>query len=273
MKKRRFKRKKLGIKGLFFIFIISLFTIGTGYSLLSENLIVTGEAKLVKQSNPELNLSLTYNKSVWGTNPYTIQYDVKLKNNSNKVVNGWEIYINLNEDNISIENCWNVKCSIENNKLILENVDYNQNIGIDGELTFGVQLKSFTNDINFDDFYAEEDNPETDDNEIIDADDIMVTYNKTNSWNDNNYTYQIYDATITNNGDSIITSWKVELNRKNTSLDTAWNCNYIEKSQVFIFSNQSYNGTIEPKKSITFSFIIKSKNKIDIDTKNIYVVR
>lgn len=259
MKKRRLKHKEPKMKGLISIFLITLFTVGVGYSLLSENLQVKGTATLVKQTNSELNIDMSYTKNIWGNNPYTIQYNVIIKNKTREITNGWIIYIDV-PSGTEVLNCWNVKCSIKNEKLILQNLDYNSNISIDGQLSFGIQLNTLDSNLELNKPYFEE--IEEQNEEQIVSDGLEVNYKQTQSWKDNLGYHIHYDVTVKNNSSDIIKKWRVEIEKDNTAiLESAWNSDYIEQKSCIIFTNKSHNGRLEPFSSATFGFIINVTNR------------
>lgn len=264
MKKRRLKHKGLNMRWLMIIFLISLCITSVGYSLLSENLQLKGTVTLVKQINPEIDADFSYTKNVWGSNPYTIQFDVAIKNQSVEIKNGWLIYIDVPSDT-EVVSCWSVKCSIQNGKLVLENVDYNSNIGIDGQFSFGVQLNTTDSNLELENPYFESKKEEED--EPIVSDDLIFTHTQTNSWQDDSGIHIAYDAIVQNNSINTLESWRVELAKEGSiQLESAWNANYIEQDDCIIFSNVSYNGTLQPQTSATFGFIIlldKNMNSVN----------
>ena len=59
----------------------------------------------------------------------------------------------------------------------------------------------------------------------------------------------------------LIDNWSIKVNKTKTEiLDSGWNANYIEKENVLIFSNASYNSTILPDNQVAVSFVVKTTN-------------
>ncbi len=77
----------------------------------------------------------------WQSSGYYItQYDLKIKNNSNKNILSWEVVLLIG--NSTVLNYWNVTTRIEDQILYLNNVSYNGKINIGSELVIGFQMQS-----------------------------------------------------------------------------------------------------------------------------------
>lgn len=85
----------------------------------------------------EINNSNSWND---GTNDFA-QIDVSVKNNSDKVLNGWTVTINAGK-NASVEQSWNCTISEKSGVLTITPVDYNTNVEPGQSATFGIILKS-----------------------------------------------------------------------------------------------------------------------------------
>ncbi len=74
----------------------------------------------------------------WGN--YTIQYNVTVKNESDKKINSWTLDIVLN--NASYISGWSAKFETIGNTLRVKNETYNGEIAIGNSVTFGLQLNA-----------------------------------------------------------------------------------------------------------------------------------
>lgn len=97
--------------------------------------------KLETISNQEINdkIIVTFIKSnSWGN--YTIQYNVNVKNNSDKKINSW--YIEVDLGNAIFVSGWNGKFEQNNNILKINNETHNGTINSGNTVTFGIQLNA-----------------------------------------------------------------------------------------------------------------------------------
>lgn len=259
----------MNMKTLIILFLLSLTIIGVGYSLLSQELKLEGKTTLIKQEPEKERVRLTYQKQEWGSGPYTAQYDITLENISDETFDGWTIYIPIPEG-AELSSCWNVKCSIENNKLVLTNDANNGNLSIGAKLAFGVILKTPVS--NF-----ELENPVFSPNEDIvtppeeAGDEIKVSYVQAQKWFATDGYHIEYNITVTNKGTETIDGWSFKLKMPSTvRYASSWGCNYIEQTDGIIFSNVSYNGELAPNASTTFSCTIVSQDEnFKLETVNI----
>lgn len=270
MRKIAKRRKKIGINGLIIIFILSLTTISVGYSLLSQELKISGKTRIVNSKEEDESFRMTYQKNSWGQDPYITQFDVTVENISDQAVDSWTFYIDVPE-NTEIIAFWNVKASIEDNKLILKNESYNGNISIDGKITFGIQLQTYVENYELDGSIIDTGEQEEEKNdEIVLNDNLEVSYNVDSQWQAADGYHTIYSVNIQNNGE-LINDWSMKIELPiGTVYETSWNANYIVQDNYIIFSNVDYNGTIDSNTAISFSFsIISQSDNIKLTTQYI----
>lgn len=93
------------------------------------------------QSEPEIGtVLLEFIKSnSWGN--FTIQYNVKVTNNTNKRITAWTIEIPL-EENVRYISGWNALFNVNNNTLTIRNESYNAIIEVGKSATFGLQINA-----------------------------------------------------------------------------------------------------------------------------------
>lgn len=257
---RRNRRKSFGMASLTFLFLGSLVLIGTGYSLLSQDLQIKGKTTIAQQTTEEEKIKFTYVTNKWGVDPYTIQYDVTLENISDETFSNWTFYVPVPEGT-EVLAAWNVIATIENGKLVLKNESYNANIGIDAKLTFGIQLSTFDSNLELENPFFESENEENSIQTMsLDVSDLSAEYKKTQSWQDDLGYHNTYETTIKNNG-STVSDWRLEVEKnEGISLENAWNANYVEQEDQFVFTNVAHNGTIDTNGSVTFNLVILSKD-------------
>lgn len=260
MRKIKRNRKKLGMKGLIFAFLITLIFIGTGYSLLSQNLQIKGTTTIVKQIEEE-KIKFTYVKNAWGADPYISQFDITLENVSQETFSNWRFYISV-PSGTQVIAAWGVKASIQNGKLVLENESYNANIGIDAKLSFGIQLSTLEPNFELQNpFFESGSNVTSFQEKLPEVGTLNVEYNLSQNWQDGLGYHYSYEARITNSGNSEVNNWRLEINKdSDLSLESAWSTNYVEQQNQIVFTNVDYNGTIAPNATIAFNFVVLSSN-------------
>lgn len=92
-------------------------------------------------------------QNTWNSdNKIYSQYELTLKNNSDNVINSWEIQIN-NIDDIEISQIWNGEFSIENCILHISSMDYNKSINSTCSISVGFIINS-NNDFSINDDYT-----------------------------------------------------------------------------------------------------------------------
>ena len=85
----------------------------------------------------ELNVSNSWEN---GSDKF-IQLDGTVKNNQTKNISSWTAVINA-AGNVSIDQSWNCSISVKNGKITVEPVDYNKEVSVGNEVTFGMILKN-----------------------------------------------------------------------------------------------------------------------------------
>ena len=267
---RKRKRKQIKLSSIITIFALTLLFISTGYSLLSQELTVAGKGNLVyNPPTTDSGLVFTYKIGKWYNNG-TFGYIVigKLTNNSDALVDGWSIVMDVPSDATEIQ-CYTSECKIENNKLELTNLSYNGIIN-QGEST-AVSFILYTSDGEFEPGtniviknLADESNPPaptptptdtpSEDNQLK----VDIEYN--NGWTSGKKYIKQYTFTLQNTLDTTINSWQIKISAPSSSnIVNIYNANYVKKAAEIIFSNVEYNGTIQPGQSISFGFQIEVK--------------
>lgn len=270
----RRRRKKHKFSTLIVLFVISLFCFSIGYSLLQEKLSIQGKGSIVVDTTDDFTYTVTENG--WDNNgQYSKQYQFTIQNVKDVSYVGWYATATVNE-NDSISGCWNTNCVIENGVLKLTNVSYNGNVAPNGTVEFGLIINHINKDSNLSDikFYGitsensgdqsgegdKEEDKEEDTEENLDES-IEITYTLGDAWQDSGIYHQMITFNITNNRETAITSWQMDLDRKKYNLRNVYNANYIEKETLLRFSNVSYNGTIYPGNTVSFQIELTGSEK------------
>ena len=245
-----------------FIFISCFFSVG--YSLLVQDLTVTGEARLASSDTSDGvssdDLKFKYKINKWySNNLYYYQFDMSLENISANDIKNWKISLDVPNDLVLV-NSWNGNIKVKNGRLIIS--DNLINMGT--KLTFGCQVSTSNDDFDISNIILNGEKivigESSDINNGNNQNNVLsINSNVVNSWqNDKSYFYQ-YDVVVTNNSDYNINSWKFDLELSTGSkLESSWNVNYINKDNVISFSNVGYNGSITIGNSITFGLILSS---------------
>ncbi len=274
------------------VFVISLLFIGTGYSLLSQNLEINGTASASEQAVNIIN-GFGVNSRIsdtWYNNfRYYFNTKVELVNESGSDTTGWKISMDVPSDVSDIQ-CWSANYELENERLTLSNLDYDSNVASGTSLEVGFILSSgivssfkpsnvvitiytlespngFDISIPNTGSITDPENPEEPEEPEEPTDpnfskylDVSIT--TTNSWNDGEYNMAQYSVVIKNKSTKTVMSWGLEISDADKfDITGCWSANYILTDTILSFSNVSYNGTINPDSSVEFGMTIKTKEK------------
>ena len=104
-----------------FIFISCFFSVG--YSLLVQDLTVTGEARLASSDTSDGvssdDLKFKYKINKWySNNLYYYQFDMSLENISANDIKNWKISLDVPNDLVLV-NSWNGNIKVKNGRLII----------------------------------------------------------------------------------------------------------------------------------------------------------
>ncbi len=205
------------------------------------------------------SIEVTFNVTSKWTGHYNV--DVTLLNISGMVIEDWEVFFYFKD---KIENIWNAKVldSDDGESVLIHNAGWNQDIGIDKAVTFGMTV-ACRDEIEFpDECYLTRSLYETD------KDSYSIQYIQNSAW-DNHVNGQII---ITNTGDKKIEDWKISLKTsENIKFENIWNAKLINEDAegFYQIDNAAYNQNIEPGKSVEFGFIAKC-NSFKIEKDSLY---
>lgn len=97
--------------------------------------------------------------------------------------------------------------------------------------------------------------------------DCYVTVTSNNNWESGGKISGQLDVSITNNSNSQIKNWTIEIPAPNgIKVDSFWNCNCVAKDGVIVITPVEYNGTVEKSatlKDIGFIVTVASKSEFD----------
>lgn len=275
-KKRGKSNNKFNKKIILMIFVLSLFFIGIGYSLLSEKIKITGKVKVYPKVEPKLDFDVeTTIKDSWYSNQeYFYNIGLKIINNSNIDTTSWKINFDIPKDSKITQN-WNLSYNIQAMKLNITNVSYNSIIRKNSSEEVGLILssKSSSNFIpkNMILIIYTDISPNGTEIKIKDIQEpevpdetnrMKVEFIKGNSWQENGKYAIQFKIKITNISVQKINSWEFSIGDINEILlKEYWNVNYILTNDKLKFSNVSYNGKLDPNASCEFGCTIISNKK------------
>ena len=258
------KKKKKNIKIVFIIFVILLLTMSIGYSALYEKLSLTGTAKLNNESKDN-NYDIEYKVTSWQSGKYESQFNpVTITYKATEDVNTWKIVIDVPDDS-TLSACWNVKCKIEDGKLIIRNDNNNAIIKPGGILTnFGFQIATSMENYEFNveevNFYTPT-NPNPDEQIITDG--LSVNYSKSGGWVSGNKFVSQININVNNNTGIDLSYWELVIKRPaNSKIQTLWGASYVEKEDTIIITGENgianfFNGS---SKSIGLQIELETQN-------------
>lgn len=266
------KRRRLNKVTLIIAFSIALLFLGIAYSILKQELEITGKATITKQDQEVEDYIVTYEiKNKWFANgKYYYDITVHLKNNTKEMLEGWEILMNAPK-NPELLSYYDVKGNLLQNKLQFTNVGYNAQVQSKETISFGFQIATT------DPYYQPEniivngtlpeppEKPDVPDNQKK----VEITIQKENEWESGEFYFSQLQVILKNIGKTEITSWKFDLMFDNeTSVEQIWNGNVEKKNETrYTFSPSLYNGLISIDGEASFGIIIKSseqENKFQI---------
>lgn len=255
---------KKNIKKTFLIFVIFLFAISIGYSALYEKISLNATASL-KTNRANNDYNLEYKLTSWNSGKYEYQFNpISLTYTGKENVNTWEIIIEVPDDS-TISACWNVKCIMQNGKLIIRNERSNATIKPNTTLTnFGFQISTAmanyelnVEDVNF--YTPSNPNP----NEQIITDNIGVEYSNRGGWQSGEkYVSQIY-IDIKNNTNVDFSYWELIIKRlPNSSIKSLWGASFVEKDDTIIITGENGNNSFysSNSKSIGMQIEVEDAN-------------
>ena len=114
---------------------------------------------------------------------------------------------------------------------------------------------------------CDDDNASTDNSDVREFKGLAVTFNKINSWENNNLSYAQYEVSIENHAGPTVYAWKFAIPAAGSvSNDNNWNCNLNINNGNVNISNMDYNGTIDSNTTYNgVGMIFKSNNSSDLD--------
>lgn len=269
--RRHFRRGRriTSITTIMAIFIAIICSISVGYSLLSEELSITGKGNLIVPESADGKFSISYvlNNRWYSQGRYFYDYTIIVENLTETDVNGWTIVLNVPNDAADISG-WNSTSQLETNKIIFTNVDYNSIISSHLTVNFGFQIstadadltlsKGTINGLRFE--IITENNEEEPTTPEVEP--ISVTLTNVSGWGDQSGYIKQITYTLENKSDSDIISWKFDLVVPNeTSVYASWSMAYIQKENVITFSNVEWNKNIPAKGKTEVSVQLKSKTQ------------
>lgn len=208
---------------------------------------------ILEENDIEIGFEIT---SQW-ENYYNV--NVTLNNISEDKIENWEIEFAFED---KIESVWNAKVTYnENGKYKIKNDDWNQDIPMDGTVTFGMTV-FHTGEREI--LFPEECELTKECVEVFDEYD--VSYKEYSRW-DNKVSGEI---TIENKEDRNIEDWKLEL-ESNLHITQLWDADLLESDDAYCYiDNKNYNADIPANGTVTFGFIAECNGEPEISEYYLY---
>ena len=184
----------------------------------------------------------------YSTDDYTVTYSVtnswssnyqgniKIFNNSNKIIHDWSLaYVN----DLETTQLWNTSEEVYNSVKFVRNAGYNQDILPNESVEFG--FIGTSDDVKIPEKFQLITAPS-----YVDPSDYSASFNILNDWG-TGYTAAL---TLTNETNRIIEDWFIDF-EWDSQVDTVWNAVLLEQNgSHFVMGNSSYNQNIEPGRSV-----------------------
>lgn len=264
---KRKLRKQTSLKTLILVFVIGTLFLSIGYSYFAQELTVG--ASMTKTANIGTyssefrtnELYLTYEENNWYSGDYFYNYNFTLENVGTNNLSEWYVTITLPSD-IKIANSWD-NGSHED----LGNGQYKvmgTNLAVGGTVGFGVQLSTSSSnfeitivDMNGKIVRLGGDPGSGDDPVPAKLPEVSITYTTGNSWNNGNGMCYQTNFTVTNTGEVNVQSWSFTVLKGtgNSSISSAWNCNYVDGDDKITFSGVDFNSHLSAGANGTFGMI------------------
>lgn len=246
MRNRRRKQTKLMI-------IIILLFITIGYSLLSKNINIVGNANL-DITYYKKNVEYTCTQQKWGSNPYDYQFECTVTNITNETLSNWTIHIEV-PNQTTLTNSWGAaRTSLNNNVITVKNNTW-EPLAPSAQIVFNFQISSPLDSIIINHGYGtkQEEEPDiTHESETTEGMSAQIT--QISSW-DNTYQYRVE---IKNETGYQIVSWELKLTvTENTLGKNFWSTNYVLTNNV-LTQTPIYNNIISNNGTITFEFMLEN---------------
>ncbi len=206
----------------------------------------------------EYDVKISYNvTSSWDGH---CNVDVTLSNILDEKIDNWEITISAN---FKVENIWNAKVtSQEEDEYTIHNAEWNQDIPLDGSVTFGMTV-ACDEDVVLPEYCLVN-------RESVPVEDCKIEYVEYSNW-DNQVNGKIV---ITNTGKNKIEDWSLDF-ESNFIITSIWNGEimYSEEDNspyYYEIENVVNNQNIEVGQSVEFGFIATCEEKAEIYSKEAF---
>lgn len=151
---RKIRKNKNSLTTLIIIFVISTFTLSVGYSLLYEKLSIQGTGNLVfEEDDSDVTskyLKFSYTTNSWySEGKYYYQIDGILENISEYTIENWKVILDF-ETSPTVQGGWNGEFNLNNDKIIITPVIYNQTINPNSTIAIGLQVIIYSDILEFD---------------------------------------------------------------------------------------------------------------------------
>ncbi|MCI9410710.1 MAG: hypothetical protein HFG36_01425 [Eubacterium sp.] len=186
--------------------------------------------------------------------------DVTVYNLMDEKMDNWMVALDFEDD---IENIWNAEVIYhESSHYVIKNADWNQDIEAKGSVKFGMTV------------YCDDEKSEI--TECYDATDLSkygevceASYTQFSRWGD----MVNGQITIQNNSDEEIEDWRFEFTG-DIEIQEIWNAKIIgQEKEYHYLENQSYNQNIAPGGEVSFGFIARCEDDLELSEYSVYGIK
>jgi len=249
------QRKKTNFLKTFVILfgIITTFFLGLGYSLLSEEIEITGAANIPHKAVMEIE----YEQSSWTQGAWIVyQFEYTITNVGNKASSSWSFSQSVPADIRNLD-CWNMVCTENGTTLQITNASWNGVIQPGESVTPGMQFR--TDDPN----YEPEPEPDPDPDPEPDpelTENIVIQATVSSSWQSGNRIFANYSVDVTNENEVEVSNWQFDMTKpqqgQGGNMESMWNANYVDEGSYFEITHAGWNSSIASNATINFGFQI-----------------
>lgn len=187
------------------------------------------------------NMDILYEITAKYGNVYHINMTVK--NKTNDTIHDWALEYDSTD---KINNIWNGMLTDDNNKTVIKNAGYNQDIPAQGSVSFGY-MANFNQDIQIPTYFKL-----LGETASLDEADCDIHYQVDADWGSG------YNASIqlTNTTTNTIEDWGIEFDFPDT-IENIWGAQIVSKTgNHYVLANQGYNQNIGTGQTVSIGFTV-----------------
>ena len=265
------RRYMTSLRPFVWLLVVPFLIVSVGYAAFSQDLQISGTARTAAQDPSAPNLMVTATRSVYGTGPFSYQFNVTISNVGTVATTGWEVAFTL-PTTVTQLNYWGALCQLSSLTLACENASYNGAIAPGGSVSFGIQFTSTDGTITLNDSAVTGDSGTGPDSQYQVIPGLTATMKPGSGWASGGRYIRQYSMKVKNNTGQRVKSWRLYVTNWNGTTHTVesiWNATYISEptvlkmtdgSQLENNAKASFGGQIGmPSSSWTPTFEVRGK--------------